>query len=162
MEVLLFGTLQQHINIVRRVTGPASSGVVGHIMLSLPDNFLQDILDELQQVHGYIELQQTVPKGDRIVVAVQGNIDNKKGDAALVVPIAGSRWQIAYWPPASSLVYLFSINVPLLCVALFMLTGVLLLIIALFRRLIDDALLAQGSSSAPQSGQHDDFRQERA
>ena len=45
---------------------------------------------------------------------------------------------------------------------LFMVSGVLLLIIALFRRLIDEALLVQDAYPAPQSGQHDEVREERA
>ena len=46
MEVHLFNSPQQHINIVHRVMDPANSRVVGHIMLSLPHNILQDIFDD--------------------------------------------------------------------------------------------------------------------
>ena len=140
MEVHLFGTLQQYISIVRPVMDPASSDVVGYVMLSLSDGSLQDILDDLQQVNGYIELQQTGPKSDPIAVAVQGDIANREGDAVRVVPIAGSRWQLAYWSPATGQVYLFNISVPLLSAVLLISTGLLLLIVGLYRRLVNDSL----------------------
>ena len=142
VEIHLFGTLQQHISIVRRVVDPASSDVVGHIMLSLPNDFLQDIFDDLQQVRGYIELQQTHPNGKPTVVTLQGDASNREGDAVRVVPIAGSRWQVAYWPPANNPVYLFNISVPLLFVVLLVSAGLLLIIVTLFRRLVNDSLIS--------------------
>ena len=142
MEVHLFGTLQQHISIVRRVVDPASSDVIGHIMMSLPNDFLQDIFDDLQQVRGYIELQQTHPNGKPTVVTLQGDASNREGDAVRVVPITGSRWQVAYWPPANNPVYLFNISVPLLSAVLLIATGLLLIIVALFRRLVNDSLIS--------------------
>ena len=148
IELHLFGTLQQHINIVRPVMGPASSDVVGHIMLSLPDDFLKDILDDLQQVNGYIELQQTGPQSDPIAVAVQGDIDNREGDAVRVVPIAGSRWQVAYWTPASNLVYLGSISVWVLSTLLMIASVSMFVIIIQFRRLINEVVPASGSCAA--------------
>ena len=142
VEVHLFGTLQQHISIVRRVVDPASSDVIGHIMMSLPNDFLQDIFNDLQQVHGYIELQQTHPNGKPTVVTLQGDASNREGDAIRVVPIAGSRWQVAYWPPTNSQVYLFNVSVPLLSAVLLISTGLLLIIVALFCRLVNDSLIS--------------------
>ena len=142
VEVHLFGTLQQHISIVRRVVDPANSEVIGHIMMSLPNDFLQDIFDDLQQVHGYIELQQTHPNGKPTVVTLHGDASNREGDAARVMPIAGSRWQVAYWPPANNPVYLLNISVPLLFAVLPISTSLLLIIVALFRRLVNDSLIS--------------------
>jgi hypothetical protein len=142
VEVHLFGTLQQHISILRPVMNPASNEVVGHLMVLLPNEFLQDIFDDLEHAHGYIELQQTSPGGDPITVTMQGDNSYKAGDAVRVVPIAGSRWQVAYWTPANSPVYLFSINVPLLCVVLLISTGLLLIIGSLLRRLVDDSIVS--------------------
>jgi len=142
VEVHLFGTLQQHISILRPVMSPASNKVVGHLMVLLPNEFLQDIFDDLQHAHGYVELQQTSPRSDPITVTVQGDNKYKAGEAVRVVPIAGSRWQIAYWTPTNNPVYLFSINVPLLCAVLLISTGLLLVIVSLFRRLVDDSLVS--------------------
>jgi len=142
VEVHLFGTLQQHISILRRVVNPASNEVVGHLMVLLPNEFLQDIFDDLQHAHGYIELQQTSPKSDPITVTVQGDNTYKAGDPSRVMPIAGSRWQIAYWTPANDQIYLFSVNVPILCIVLLISTGLLLVIVSLFRRLVDDSIVS--------------------
>jgi len=119
-------------------------------MMSLPYNILQGIFDDQEYAHGYIELQQTGTIGDPILLAAQGNTYDRTGDAVRIVPIDGSRWQIAYWAPASNLVYLFSINVPLLCIFLLISAGLLLFIITWFRRLIEDALLITNSHPGPQ------------
>jgi phosphomannomutase/phosphoglucomutase len=89
---------------------PAGSGVVGHIMLSLSNDVLQGILDDLQGLQGYIELQQAGSKGLPVVVATQGDRSHRSGDPLTVVPIAGSRWQIAFWPAVSPLDYLAGIG----------------------------------------------------
>jgi phosphomannomutase/phosphoglucomutase len=160
MEVHLFDSPQQHVNIIRRVINPASNNVVGHIRLSLPYEILQGILDDPGYIQGYIELQQAGAIGDPIVLAARGDINNRTGDAIRVVPIAGSRWQVAYWTPASRLVYLFSLNVPLLCVFLLVPTGLMLFIVMLFRRLVHDAISTIDSYSAAQSESYDDLPQE--
>jgi len=139
MEVHLFNTPQQHINIVRRIMDPAGSGVVGHIMLSLSNDVLQGILDDLQELHGYIELQQAGSKGVPILVATHGDRNYRSGEPVTVMPIAGSRWQIAYWPAVSTLAYLGDIGrwvLAALGVALLLLA---LLVIGMFRK-VNNAL----------------------
>jgi phosphomannomutase/phosphoglucomutase len=148
MEVHLFNSPQQHINIVHRVMDPANSRVVGHIMLSLPHNILQGIFDDLGYVQGYIELQQAGARGDPILLAAQGDTYDRIGDAVRVFPIDGSRWQIAYWAPASSLVYLSSISVWVLGTVFLIASASMFLIIALFHRLIDDSLPTTDSAAA--------------
>jgi phosphomannomutase/phosphoglucomutase len=134
MEVHLFNTPQQHINIVRRVMDPAGSGVVGHIMLSLSNDVLQGILDDLQDLQGYIELQQAGSKGLPVVVATQGDRSHRSGDPLTVVPIAGSRWQIAYWPAVSPLDYLAGIGRWVLAALGVASVLLAILVIMLFRR----------------------------
>jgi phosphomannomutase/phosphoglucomutase len=134
MEVHLFNTPQQHINIVRRIMDPAGSGVVGHIMLSLSNDVLQGILDDLQELHGYIELQQAGSKGVPILVATHGDRNYRSGEPVTVMPIAGSRWQIAYWPAVSTMAYLGGMGrwvLAALGVALLLLA---LLVIGMFRK----------------------------
>ena len=109
-------------------------------MLSLPHNILQDIFDDLGYVQGYIELQQAGPRGDPILLAAQGDTYDRIGDAARVIPIDGSRWQIAYWAPASSLVYLNSVSVWVFGTIFLIASVSMFLIITLFSRLINDTL----------------------
>jgi phosphomannomutase/phosphoglucomutase len=135
MEVLQLNTPQQYVNIVRPVMDPAGSGVVGHLMLSLSKDVLQDILGDLQELNGYIELQQDGTRGKPVAVAHYGENSAKQGAAERVLPIAGSRWQVAYWPAISGLYYLGEISMWVLgafLAAAFILT---LLIVLLFRRI---------------------------
>ena len=136
VEVHLFNTPQQHVNIVRKVMDPAGTGVVGHIMLSLSNDVLQGILDDLKELHGYIELRQAGEKGAPVVVASRGDPAIKSGQAERVVPIEHTRWQIAWWPETGSLAYLSGISLWVLGALL--LTALLFaaLVIVLFRRLI--------------------------
>jgi phosphomannomutase/phosphoglucomutase len=110
IEVHLFNTPQQHINIARRVEDPAGSGVVGHLMVSLSADVLQNILSDMRELDGYIEVQQDGGKGAPVVIANHGEPSLKQGDADRVVRIEGSRWQVAYWPAVSGLVALGGIS----------------------------------------------------
>ncbi len=139
MEVHLFNTPQQHVNIVRRIMDPAGSGVVGHIMLSLSNDVLQEILDDLQELHGYIELQQAGSKGLPVLVATQGDRKYRSGEPLTVVPIAGSRWQVAYWPAVSPVVYLGGIGRWVLA-ALGVASGLLVILVIMLFRKISNAL----------------------
>ncbi len=109
-EVHLFNTPQQHVNIVRRVMDPAGGGVVGHIMVSLSNDVLQTALDDLQGMNGYIELQQDGAKGKPIVIATHGDGRFKAKVADRIVGVKGTRWQLAYWPVISSVVYLGKVS----------------------------------------------------
>ncbi len=135
-EVHLFNTPQQHVNIVRRVMDPAGSGVVGHIVLSLPNELLQGMLDDLQQLNGYIELRQDGAKGAPVVVVRQGDAAVKQGEPARIVPIAGSRWQVAYWPAVNKLAFLAAISVWVLGAFAVAAAGMTLLVLVLVRKVV--------------------------
>jgi phosphomannomutase/phosphoglucomutase len=134
-EVHFLNTPQQHINIVRGVKDPADSGIVGHIMLSLPVDILKEVLGGVQHTDGYIELQQTGTRGKPLAIASHGDTAYHNGHPAAVQPIAGSRWQLAYWPAATSLGYLGMLGVSV-AVATALITGVMVfLTLMLFRRI---------------------------
>jgi len=135
MEVHLLNTPQQHVNIVRKVIDPAGSGVVGHLMLSLSKDVLQDILGDLQNLNGYIELQQDGTKGRPVAVARYGDKEAKQGAAERILPIVGSRWQVAYWPAVSGLYYLGKISVWVLGATLIAAFILVLLTVVLFRKI---------------------------
>ena len=145
IEVHLLDTPQQHINIVRRVMDPAGSGVVGHIMLSLPNAILQNILDNLPDLNGYLELQQAGLKSLKVRIASSGDQALKKGKAERVLEIGDSRWQVAYWPARSGLMYLDSLSIWVLVAFLSSATAIIALIIILFRRLNAALRLDQAS-----------------
>ena len=135
LEVHLLNTPQQHVNIVRPVMDPAGGGVVGHLMLSLSKDVLQDILGDLQELNGYIELQQDGTKGKPVAVAHYGDNSVKQGPAERILPIAGSRWQVAYWPAVSGLYYLGNISMWVLGAFLLAAVVLVLLTIVLFRKI---------------------------
>jgi phosphomannomutase/phosphoglucomutase len=145
IEVHLLNSPQQHVNIVRRVTDPAGSTVVGHIMLSLDNDILQGILDNLQELNGYIELQQFGVKGVPARVATAGGQGLKGDDAERVLKIGDSRWQVAYWPSVNAMVYLGSLSIWTLGAFLSAATAIIALIMVLFSRLNGALQLDQAS-----------------
>ncbi|NNJ95232.1 MAG: cache domain-containing protein, partial [Halobacteria archaeon] len=94
-EVHLFNTPQQHVNIVRRVVDPASSKVVGHIMVSLSNDILQRALVGLEGMSGYVELQQAGAKGLPVVIATHGDGQYKGRTPDRIGKVDGTRWQVA-------------------------------------------------------------------
>jgi len=111
VEVHLFNTPQQHINIARRVVDPAGSGVVGHLMVSLSADVLQNILGDIHELNGYIEVQQDGAKGAPAVITSYGDQSLKQGDADRLVSVEGSRWQVAWWPAVSGMMALAGLSI---------------------------------------------------
>ena len=147
-EVHQLNSSQRHVNIVRRVMDPSGSQVVGNIMLSLSNNVLQGILDKLQGLNGYIELEQTGIRGSRVRIAAAGNQALKQGDAERAFKIGDSRWQAAYWPAVSSTEYLGSMAIWVLGAFLSAATAITAVIMVLFRRLNSALRLNQASLAA--------------
>ncbi len=135
IEVHLFNTPQQHINIARRVMDPAGSGVVGHLMVSLSADVLKNILGEARELDGYIELQQDGARGNPVVITGYGDQSAKQGDADRVLRIEGSRWQVAYWPAVSGLAALASISMWVLGAFLLSAAAMVSLIIIVLRKI---------------------------
>jgi phosphomannomutase/phosphoglucomutase len=95
VEVHMSGTPQQHINLVRRILDPTGRRIVGDLMVSYPVQQLQDLLSH-DQVDGYTELQQ-VAGATPLVLGSQGDARFKHVSADSTMPVAGSRWRVAYW-----------------------------------------------------------------
>jgi type II secretory pathway predicted ATPase ExeA len=107
MEVHLYNTPQQHINIVHRIMDPAGSSVIGYIRLSLSNDVLQDLVKDLPRLNGYVEIQQVSTKGSPVTIAMHGGRGtHDDGTELVVLPINGSSWQAVYWPAANRLDYL--------------------------------------------------------
>ncbi|MFN2308229.1 MAG: phosphomannomutase/phosphoglucomutase [Gammaproteobacteria bacterium] len=100
-EVHLFGTPQQHINIVRRILSGSGRRIVGHLMVSLPLPGIQEALDAPRLARGYGEVWQVVSGSAPVVLAMRGAQALKSGKPVVVVDVPGSRWQVAYWSEAS-------------------------------------------------------------
>jgi phosphomannomutase/phosphoglucomutase len=136
VEVHLLDTPRQHVNVVRSVADPGGNGVVGHVMLSLSRDVLQGILGDPQRVSGYFELQQAGIEGEPAVVATHGDKRARDGSPGRVLPVTGSRLQVAYWPAVTSLGYLGGVSLWVLGALLVTVALLAFLIVFLFRRLL--------------------------
>jgi diguanylate cyclase (GGDEF)-like protein len=102
-ELHLSGTPSAHIDVSAPVTDPAdASHVLGHVLLSLNPAMVRAPLSALQPGDGYAELRQLTPTGEALVVAGGGDASLKSGDAPVLQTIAGTNWQLAYWPAAAA------------------------------------------------------------
>jgi phosphomannomutase/phosphoglucomutase len=97
IEVHMSGTPQQHINLVRRILDPSGRRIVGHLMVSFSVQQLQKLWGH-GEVNGYLELQQ-LAGATPLVIGSYGAADSRKEAPDSQAPVAGSRWQVAYWAP---------------------------------------------------------------
>ncbi len=134
-EVHLFNTPQQHINIIRRVSDPATDKVVGLVMLSLSGEAFSGVLGGARQLSGYVELQQTGAKGAPVTLSRQGEAQYKEGEPVAVSSVKGSRWQVAYWPAQSSAAFLVRTGQWVLAAFLVAAAVMAAITLMLFRRL---------------------------
>ncbi|MEN8107847.1 MAG: phosphomannomutase/phosphoglucomutase [Pseudomonadota bacterium] len=134
-EVHLFNTPQQHINIVSPVMDPAGSGIVGHLVLSLSRDMLDELLGNLQYLDGYVELQQTGVKGDPVPFVSAGDASYRSGAPDAVQAISGSHWQAAFWSAQSSIVFLGMISLWVIGATGLLVVLMVLYTLRLFKRL---------------------------
>ena len=99
-EVHLFGTPQQHINMVRRILSASGRRIIGHLMVSFPMPSIQEALDAPKLSRGYGEVWQMVEKGAPVVLAKRGEAGLRQGQPTVTVDIPQSRWKVAYWSEA--------------------------------------------------------------
>ena len=145
VEVNRFNTPQQHINIVRPVMAPSADSVaVGHVLLSLSNDVLQDMFADLPPIDGYIELQQAGEKGAPVRLASHGDVVSKSGEARHIATVEGSRWQVAYWPATAGPSRLGANSLWLAVIALMSAGIMVLLVFAGFRKLSRALRLAAG------------------
>lgn len=97
-EVHVFGQPQQHIDMVRRILSATGRRIVGHLLVSYPVTLNQRFLDKLQDPAGRIEIWQATQDAKHLVLASRGAEPGSDDPAPRVVDIAGTRWQLAYWP----------------------------------------------------------------
>lgn len=101
VEVHLPGNQQQHIDIVRNITGDDTPSL-GSLLVSIPVQTLKELIRVMPMGDGYMELQQTNEKGQVIALASRGNSELRQGSPGMQMPIRKSSWKIAYWPAAAS------------------------------------------------------------
>ncbi len=96
-EVHLFGTPQQHINMVRRILNDSGRRIVGHLMVSFPLPLLQNAMNAPRLPQGYGEIWQVTSKGAPLTLASRGDRGLRQGPPSVREAIPGTRWEVAYW-----------------------------------------------------------------
>ena len=99
-EVHLFGTPQQHINMVRRILSASGRRIVGLLMVSFPLPNIQEALDGPKTSRGYGEVWQMAEATQPVVLATRGDRALRQGKPTVEVSIQNSRWKVAYWSEA--------------------------------------------------------------
>lgn len=94
-EVHVFGTPNQHIDLVHPVLSPTGRRIVGHLLVSLPVGALQARVRGLPVGGGYVELRQ-VAGGRALTLASAGTQD--LSGTPVTAPVPGTRWRLRYWP----------------------------------------------------------------
>lgn len=102
-EVHLFGTPQQHINMVRRILNASGRRIVGHLMVSFPLPMLQDAMNAPKLPQGYGEIWQVSSKGAPLTLASRGDRSLRQGPPSVRERIPGTRWEVAYWAVSGGL-----------------------------------------------------------
>jgi len=85
-EVHLFGTPQQHINMVRRILNASGRRIVGHLMVSFPLPMLQDAMNAPRLAQGYGEIWQVSSKGAPLTLATRGDRGLRQGPPSVREP----------------------------------------------------------------------------
>ena len=102
-EMHLTGTPQAHFDFGAPVMAAQSAGEepLGALLASYTDNVLQQSFSLLDPGGGYIELVQSGSSGPGVVLAHTGRASLRLGSPGYNLPVAGTRWELHYWPQAS-------------------------------------------------------------
>ena len=106
------GTPQARIVLAQPIfaqQGDSSGKVVGHLLLAVRFELVAELVKKVSLDSGFMELQQARKSGDAQVLAASGDSGLADQDG-YTAPVAGTRWQVAYWPVSSggSLVIVFA------------------------------------------------------
>lgn len=101
LEVHAPGADAQHIDIVRPIR-VADQEIVGYLLVTFGQPFLQHLLDQVAGSGGYLEIRQTTGVGQDVILAMRGDTSLQNGTAPWSAPLPGTQWQLAFWPAAGS------------------------------------------------------------
>ena len=108
VEIHVFGTRQQHIDILQPVLSLAGDKVVGHIQLALEVTLINQWLQE-EGIKGYIELSQPVEGKPALLIGQAGDQAAKTTGLLAFADVNGTSWRISVWTPLA-VPSLFNIN----------------------------------------------------
>ncbi|MGD8931773.1 MAG: phosphomannomutase/phosphoglucomutase [Chromatiales bacterium] len=97
-QVHQYGTPQQHISMVTAVREQGDGEAVGLIQVAFAMDSLQQALGSAPDYVGRLELQQQASESVVLSLAVKGPEELAQETPSGQVKVAGSIWQVAYWP----------------------------------------------------------------
>ncbi len=124
VEIHVFGTAQQHIDILQPVFSLEGDKIVGHIQLALDVMLVNKWLQE-EGAKGYLELIQPVVGKPALMVGESGDATAKASGLLAFADVSGTRWRMSVWTPLA-VPSLFNINL-LVIVLVAILMGAMLL-----------------------------------
>lgn len=95
IEVHVFGTPQQHVDIVHPVID--NNKVIGIVQLTIATKIIDSWLKQAVKDE-YIELHQRAGKQKSLLIGKAGNSSDRKGDAIHYLDIEGTNWAVDFWP----------------------------------------------------------------
>jgi len=136
LESHQFGSEYGHIDFVNRIDSRSNRSLLGFLLISFKDDFLDDVVKEMSQYGGgYFELQQPLAKGKPLVLAKHGDVALAQARNMLERPVDGTAWRLHYFPPAPASLG-FELNSQNYAMIFLGAALVLLIVVVVFARLI--------------------------
>ncbi|MEJ2142837.1 MAG: phosphomannomutase/phosphoglucomutase [Gammaproteobacteria bacterium] len=107
-EVHVYGTDQQHIDIVQPIISTQDKQVIGHMQVVLDVKLIKHWVKQAVN-DNYIELIQKAGKKKPLVLGRAGSSENKVA-TPIKIDIEGTRWSINAWVPARISVSIFNVT----------------------------------------------------
>jgi len=106
VEAHLFGTEAAHIDVVKPVKVDEAGGelLLGHVLVSFSADLLRQAIDNVAQPVGYLEIRQRAgDQGTMVTLVARGDATLAAEAKQHMAPLAGTRWQLLFAPPAEEL-----------------------------------------------------------
>ncbi len=100
VEAHLFGTEEAHIDILRAVRDAEGGPILGHLLVSYGGDLLRQALEQVALGAGFVRVLQRNEGGNPLLLVERGDRGLMSGEPR-VVTLAGTRWQLSYWPTAA-------------------------------------------------------------
>ena len=124
VEIHVFGSPQQHIDVLQPVLSKAGDKVVGHIQLALDVNLIKQWLQE-DSAKGYLELTQPVAGKRGLLISSAGDMAAKNTGLMASADVSGTRWRMQVWTPLVT-PSLFNLNLLLVVLVAILLSALLI------------------------------------
>lgn len=101
VEAHLFGTEEAHIDVIKPVH--ADGALLGHLLVSFSGDLIRQAIDKVSLPVGYLEVRQRAGEQGAVKLAARGDAALADEAALHVTPLAGTRWELLFSPPAAEL-----------------------------------------------------------